>query len=95
MENSGGKPYKIVDSGEGNNCTWEIRYFKNEDPSQLFWHRDKEDREVQLLWGNVSIQLDNYLPVNMHSNESLFIPAERFHRVISKEPFIIRVYKYK
>lgn len=90
VEASTGNPYVIVDAEDN----WEIRYFKNEDPKQLFWHRDKEMREVELLWGNIEIQFDNCLPVKIIPGNSFFIPEERYHRVIADSSFLIKIYKY-
>lgn len=87
---TGDAPYQIL--GAENN--WEVRYFKNEDPTQLFWHRDKETREIELIWGDIEIQMDNLLPVKLVEGQSYFVPEERYHRVIADKSFIIRIYKY-
>ena len=88
-ETSTGKPYEVIDSASN----WEVRLFKNEDPSELFWHRDKEDRIVKLIYGDVKVQKDNELPVAMNHNDSIIIRKETFHRVISEGPFILKIYK--
>lgn len=85
-----GKPYQIIDAEDN----WEIRYFKNNDPSQLFWHRDKEYREVELLWGSLEIQMDNCLPEIMKPGQSFYIPEERYHRIIADSSFAVKIYKY-
>lgn len=59
-----------------------IREFnENIDPIELMWHRDNEDRTIEIIgetdW---KIQLDNQLPTSL--NESIFIPRHMFHRVI-------------
>jgi len=59
-----------------------IREFnENIDPIELLWHRDDEDRVIEILgetdW---KIQLDNQLPTSM--NVSIFIPKHIWHRVI-------------
>jgi hypothetical protein len=59
-----------------------IREFnENIDPIELLWHRDDEDRTVEILgetdW---KLQLDNELPTSL--NESIFIPRHHWHRVI-------------
>lgn len=84
-------PYEIL----GAEDNWEVRYFRNDDPSLLFWHRDKEDREVQILWGKVEVQIDNSLPVKLIPGESIFIPEGEYHRVISNESFGLKVHKHK
>jgi hypothetical protein len=59
-----------------------IREFnENIDPIELMWHRDDEDRTIEILedtdW---KIQLDNSLPTSL--KEHIFIPRHEWHRVI-------------
>ena len=59
-----------------------IREFsENIDPIELLWHRDDENRTVEILgetdW---KLQLDNQLPTSM--NQPIFIPKHEWHRVI-------------
>ena len=59
-----------------------IREFDdNIDPIELLWHRDNEDRLVEIIgetdW---KIQLDNSLPTSL--NQRIFIPRHLWHRVI-------------
>ena len=59
-----------------------IREFsENIDPIELMWHRDDEDRTLEIIgdtdWG---IQLDNQLPSSL--NQPIFIPRHEWHRVI-------------
>ena len=59
-----------------------IREFsQNIDPIELMWHRDDEDRIIEILeetdW---SIQLDNQLPSSL--NERIFIKRHQWHRVV-------------
>tara|TARA_B100000497_G_C7513338_1_gene312515 strand:- start:319 stop:579 length:261 start_codon:yes stop_codon:yes gene_type:complete len=59
-----------------------IREFsENIDPIELMWHRDDEDRTLEIIgdtdWG---IQLDNQLPFSL--NQPIFIPRHEWHRVI-------------
>jgi hypothetical protein len=59
-----------------------IREFNADiDPIELKWHRDREDRIVEIV-GNTDwkIQLENQLPTSI--NESIFIPKGQWHRVI-------------
>ena len=59
-----------------------IREFNaNIDPIELKWHRDREDRIVEII-GNTDwkIQLEDQLPTSI--NESIFIPKGQWHRVI-------------
>ena len=59
-----------------------IREFsENIDPIELLWHRDDENRTVEIIgetdW---KVQLDNQLPTSM--NQPIFIPRHEWHRVI-------------
>ena len=72
------KPYKNVEITE----SYIIREFdENIDPIELKWHRDKEDRIVEIVgetdW---KVQLENQLPISM--NQPISIPKGEWHRVI-------------
>ena len=59
-----------------------LREFSQDiDPIELMWHRDDEDRLVEIVgetdW---QLQLDNQLPTSM--NQPIFIPRHEWHRVI-------------
>jgi hypothetical protein len=59
-----------------------IREFnENIDPIELMWHRDDEDRTIEILGEtNWKVQLDNELPTSL--NQLIFIPRHHWHRVI-------------
>ena len=71
-----------------------IREFsENIDPIELLWHRDGEDRTLEILgetdW---KIQLDNELPTSLNSH--IFISKHRWHRVIKGNNNLkIKIYK--
>lgn len=67
------KPYKDL----GN-----IRIFsKGIQQDQLVWHRDREDRVVEVVGDtDWQFQFDNKLPQTLKS--SIFIPKEVYHRLI-------------
>ena len=59
-----------------------IREFdENIDPIELLWHRDDEDRTVEVIgetdW---KLQLENQLPTSI--NQPIFIPRHEWHRAI-------------
>ena len=71
-----------------------IREFnENIDPIELLWHRDDEDRTVEILGEtNWRVQLDNELPTSL--NESIFIPRHHWHRVIKGDGNLkLKIYK--
>ena len=72
------KPYKDLEITD----SYIVREFsKNIDPIELLWHRDDEDRTVEILGEtNWKLQLDNELPTSI--NEPIFIPRHKWHRVI-------------
>ena len=61
-----------------------IRTFSHDtDESELKWHQDGEDRWVKALNENDwQVQLDDELPVNIPTQEHIFIPKYAWHRVI-------------
>ena len=71
-----------------------IREFdENIDPIELMWHRDNEDRLVEIIgetdW---KIQLDNQLPTSL--NESIFIKRHEWHRAIKGTGTLkLKIYK--
>jgi hypothetical protein len=59
-----------------------IREFsENIDPIELLWHRDNEDRIVEIQ-GNTDwkFQLEDNLPTSI--NKPIFIPRGMYHRLI-------------
>jgi len=72
------KPYTDIEVTD----KYIIREFnENIDPIELMWHRDNENRIVEIIgktdW---KIQLDNQLPTSI--NESISIPKHMYHRLI-------------
>jgi|TARA_R110000868_G_scaffold25158_1_gene98276 hypothetical protein len=71
-----------------------IREFdENIDPIELLWHRDDEDRTVEIIgetdW---KLQLENSLPTSL--NQLIFIPRHQYHRVIKGTGNLkIKIYK--
>ena len=61
-----------------------IRTFnENIDGEELVWHRDREDRLVEVLEGeNWMVQMDNQLPIKMKSGDTFIIPEGVYHRVL-------------
>ena len=84
------KPYKDLEVTE----QYIIREFnENIDPIELLWHRDDEDRTIEILEGiHWMIQLDNQLPILLNSH--IFIPRHMWHRTIKGTgPLKIKIYK--
>lgn len=74
------KPYEDLEISEKS----KIRIFEsNVDSGELHWHRDREDRIVEVLEGNDwKLQLDNQLPIKMEIGKKYFIPEGVYHRTI-------------
>ena len=73
-----GKPYIDLEVTDD----YILRQFDESiDPIELLWHRDDEDRVVEIIgetdW---SLQLDNSLPSSLQ--ERIFIAKHQWHRVI-------------
>jgi len=60
-----------------------IRTFKKDvNTEELVWHRDREDRLVEVLDGSGwELQLDNELPKKMKPGDTFIIPEGVYHRV--------------
>jgi hypothetical protein len=72
------QPYKDLEVTE----EYIIREFDEQiDPAELLWHRDDEDRLVQII-GHTDwkIQLENSLPTSI--NMPIFIKKHQWHRLI-------------
>ena len=72
------RPYKDIEVTD----EYIIREFnENIDPIELMWHRDDEDRTVEVMgktdW---KLQLENQLPTSI--NQPIFIPRHEWHRAI-------------
>lgn len=88
------KPYK----NKTIDATTFIREFSIDvNENELVWHRDKNDRIIQLIEGeNWYIQFDNFMPEKLTKNEEIFIPKNTFHRVIKgTTPLIIKIIEKK
>ena len=85
-----GKPYTDVEITD----EYIIREFgDNIDPIELMWHRDDEDRTIEII-GNTDwkLQLDNSLPTSLQ--ERIFIPKHEWHRVIKGTKTLkLKIYK--
>ena len=85
-----GKPYTDLEVTDD----YIIREFsENIDPIELMWHRDNEDRTIEIIgktdW---KIQLDNQLPTSI--NDRIFIPRHLWHRVIKGNKTLkLKIYK--
>ena len=84
------RPYKQLQTQE-----YIYRKFTQNIPQEeLVWHRDQNDREVEILeptdW---MFQFDNELPQTL--NGKLFIPKETYHRLIKGTGYLnIRIREY-
>ena len=84
------KPYKDIEVTD----KYIIREFnENIDPIELMWHRDDENRTLEILgetdW---KLQLDNQLPTSI--NEQIFIEKHQWHRVIKGTGTLkLKIYK--
>ena len=85
-----GKPYIDLEVTD----EYILRQFsENIDPIELLWHRDDEDRVVEIIgetdW---QLQLDNSLPTSIQ--ERIFIPRHQWHRVIKGTGVLtLKIYK--
>jgi hypothetical protein len=62
-----------------------IREFNSKtiSPHELVWHRDRQDRCVEVISGNGwKFQMDNQLPIELNIGDTIYIHKEVFHRII-------------
>lgn len=65
-----------------NNNTFIRTFSKDVLSEELVWHRDRENRSVEVLEGeNWEIQLEDRLPEQLKVGQTYIIPAYTFHRV--------------
>jgi len=71
------RPYSQLETGN----TLYREFLETVDEEELVWHRDRRDREVELLeptdW---KFQFDNEIPFLI--KDKIFIPRETYHRLI-------------
>ena len=74
------RPYQDLQIAEKS----KIRVFEsNVDSGELHWHRDRENRLIEVLEGNGwMLQLDDELPVEMKVGNQYLIPEGVYHRTI-------------
>ena len=87
------KPYRDLEVTD----EYVIREFGSDiDPIELMWHRDNEDRMVEVLecgegWG---FQFDDGLPFDLEPNTSIFILRHDWHRVVKGEgTLLLKIHK--
>ena len=84
------RPYTDIETTD----KYIIREFnENIDPIELLWHRDDEDRTIEIV-GKTDwmLQLDNKLPTSL--NERIFIKRHEWHRVIKGQGKLkLKIYK--
>jgi len=84
------KPYKDLEITD----QYIVREFSDSvDPIELLWHRDNEDRTIEIVgetdW---AIQLENKLPTSL--NNRIFIARHEWHRVIKGTgKLLLKIYK--
>ena len=86
-EISSGKPYTDIGI---------IRLFSSEvDSEELVWHRDKENRKVEVLEGEGwQFQFNRSLPFELTEGRKFDIPEGMYHRVIKgKTKLVLKIKK--
>jgi len=88
-----GKPYTDLEITD----KYVIREFsQNIDPIELMWHRDNEDRTVEVLEAGKGwqFQYDERLPLEFKQGVRIFIRKHDWHRVIKgKGNLILKIEK--
>lgn len=62
---------------------WIRTFDVNTDDQEFIWHRDRKDREIEVLSGDGwKFQRDNEIPFNINKNNKFEIKAMTYHRII-------------
>lgn len=65
-----------------NNTTFIRTFDKDVLSEELVWHRDRENRAVEVIQGEGwELQLEDRFPVELEVGKTYLIPAYTFHRV--------------
>ena len=86
------RPYKDLEITKD----YIIREFdENIDPIELKWHRDNEDRVIEVLQENDwKFQFENKLPILLEINKPIIILRHDWHRVIKgKTKLLLKIHK--
>ena len=87
------RPYKDLEITD----EYIIREFDdNIDPIELMWHRDDEDRVVEIIESGIDwkFQFENELPWELEPNMSICILRHEWHRVIKGTGILkLKIYK--
>ena len=92
MSLGGSNPYEEVSLS---NNTLLRTFFVDEDDSSFEWHRDDEDRIVEVVEGKGwKFQRDNCLPEVLCPGDKISISKNEWHRIIKgSENLVIKVKK--
>lgn len=80
MHPGGKKPYfeRRIDDR-----TFERVFSASLDEEELVWHRDKENREIEVISGlNWKFQYDNCLPAVIKPGDKIWVEKNEWHRII-------------
>ena len=59
------------------------KFYKDTNPDDLVWHRDREDRTVTVLEGKGwSFQYDDQLPIELKEGDQFLIERMTYHRLL-------------
>jgi hypothetical protein len=79
VETSIGKPYEDY---VGTDYFLRV-FYPNIEESELIWHRDKKDREIEVVSGvGWQLQMDDELPFELEEGQIYNIKKEEYHRLI-------------
>jgi len=58
-------------------------FYENVKPDELVWHRDKNDRMVEVISGDGwKLQMDNKVPQELNLGVQYYIKQMEYHRLI-------------
>lgn len=74
--------------------TFVRKFSKDVSKDELVWHRDEEDREVEVVHGEGwSFQREDSLPVELNVGDKVLIKKNEWHRIIKGNEDLILLIK--
>jgi hypothetical protein len=71
------------------------KFSKNVSKDELVWHRDKEDREIEIISGEGwSFQRENSLPIKLSIGDKVLIKKNEWHRIIKGSEDLVLLIKH-
>ena len=70
-------------------------FYSTVSSDEMVWHRDKEERKVTVIAGEVwRFQFNESLPIELREGKEVMIPREMYHRLLKgKTKLVLKIEK--